>query len=76
VFTPTSPTGGTTSYTLKPPLLPFRESGKGTYTLELDGDGGTIRTKVRGKYTIVGSGQTWKTSATQIFSLRPTEFCP
>lgn len=75
VFTPTSATGGTTTYQLTMPLTGFIEKGSGTYTLELDGEGGTIRTKVRGKATIPGMGQVYKATGTQIFDLQPATTC-
>lgn len=74
-FTPTSPTGGTTTYTTTMPMTGFVEKGKGTYTLVLEGDGGTITTKVKGKLTIPGAGQSYKTTGTQIFRLDPTTSC-
>jgi hypothetical protein len=75
VFTPTSATGGTTTYQLTTPMTGFQETGKGTYTLELVGDGGTIRTKVRGRLTIPGSGMSYKTTGIQIFDLQPSTTC-
>lgn len=74
-FTPTSPTGGTTTYQLTNPLMGFTEKGKGTYTLSLDGENGRIVTKVRGRVTIPGSGQSWKSTATQFFDLEPATSC-
>lgn len=76
VFTPTSGTGGRTSYTLSFPLTGFTESGKGTYTLSVDGETGTIRTKVKGRLTLPGSGMSWKTRGTQVFDLGPSTTCP
>jgi len=74
-FTPTGPKGGTTTYQLTTPLTGFKETGKGTYTLELDGDGGTIRTKVRGKLTMPGAPVSYRTTGIQVFELKPSTSC-
>ena len=74
-FTPTSPTGGTTTYETTMPMTGFVEKGKGTYTLELKGTGGTIRTKVTGELTLPGSPQSYKTTGVQVFSLQPATSC-
>jgi hypothetical protein len=72
-FTPTSPTGGTTTYSVDMPTIAYYGEGKGTHTLRVDGDTGEIRTKVNGYCTYTGTGLNIKTRATQIFEMRPTD---